>query len=121
MGHITLESRSSLDISYIIYRYITTASLDDFSNLFVLRCDGTAVNTGVFNGVICRLELKLQRAMQWIICLHDFNELPLYLPTIAPVAIIPRVHRRQVFWSLVSPRRHWTKPENMREASTCCF
>ncbi|GBN93920.1 hypothetical protein AVEN_172103-1 [Araneus ventricosus] len=31
-------------------------------------CDGTIVNTGVFNGVILRLELKLHRPIQWIIC-----------------------------------------------------
>jgi hypothetical protein len=51
--------------------------LDDFSNLIVLGCDGTVVNTGGFNGVIRRLELKLQRPIQWIICLLHFNELPL--------------------------------------------
>ncbi|GBN99141.1 hypothetical protein AVEN_182574-1 [Araneus ventricosus] len=34
-------------------------------------------DTGVFNGVICRLELKLHRPIKWIICLLHFNEFPL--------------------------------------------
>ncbi|GBO39692.1 hypothetical protein AVEN_62058-1, partial [Araneus ventricosus] len=60
-----------------IYEHVTTALLDDFSNLIVLECDSTVVNTGVLNGVIRRLELKLQRPIQWIICLLHFKELPL--------------------------------------------
>ncbi|GBM68926.1 hypothetical protein AVEN_207179-1 [Araneus ventricosus] len=64
-------------ISNSIYEYITTALLDDFNNLIVLGCVGTVMNTGMFNGVILRLELKLQRPIQWIICLLHFNELPL--------------------------------------------
>ncbi|GBN82106.1 hypothetical protein AVEN_111204-1 [Araneus ventricosus] len=63
--------------NFSIYEYVTNAPLDDFSNLILLGCDGTVVNTGVFNGVIHRLELKLQRPIQWIICLLHFNELPL--------------------------------------------
>ncbi|GBM99301.1 hypothetical protein AVEN_258402-1 [Araneus ventricosus] len=46
-------------------------------NLFFLGCDGIVVNTGVFNGVIRRLELKLHRPIQWIIGLLHFNEFPL--------------------------------------------
>ncbi|GBM46404.1 hypothetical protein AVEN_73879-1 [Araneus ventricosus] len=52
----------------------TNALLDDFSNLIFPGCDGTVVNTGVFNGVIRRLELKLHRPIQWLICLLHFNE-----------------------------------------------
>ncbi|GBN34685.1 hypothetical protein AVEN_116955-1 [Araneus ventricosus] len=63
--------------NFSIYEYVTNAPLDDFSNLNLLGCDGTVVNTGVFNGVIRRLELKLQRPIQWIICLLHFNELSL--------------------------------------------
>ncbi|GBL78850.1 hypothetical protein AVEN_48842-1 [Araneus ventricosus] len=50
---------------------------NDFSNLIVMGCDDTVVNTGLFNGVILRLELKLRRPIQWIICLLHFNEFPL--------------------------------------------
>ncbi|GBL91508.1 hypothetical protein AVEN_208763-1 [Araneus ventricosus] len=51
----------SFGANFSIYEYVTNAPLDDFSNLIFLRCDGTVVNTGVFNGVIRKLELKLQR------------------------------------------------------------
>ncbi|GBL98825.1 hypothetical protein AVEN_165676-1 [Araneus ventricosus] len=63
-GHITHESGSSFDIFNSIYEYVTTALLDDFSNLAVLGCDGTVENTGVFNELILRLELKQQRPIQ---------------------------------------------------------
>ncbi|GBM06423.1 hypothetical protein AVEN_266370-2-1, partial [Araneus ventricosus] len=79
-GHITLQSGSSFDISNSIYGYVTIALLDDFSNIIVLGGDSTVVNTGVYNAVILRLELKLQRPIQWIICLLHFNELPLRHP-----------------------------------------
>ncbi|GBN72583.1 hypothetical protein AVEN_36488-1 [Araneus ventricosus] len=77
LGHITPQSRSSLDTSNSVYEYVTTALLDNFSNPIILGCYGTVVNTGVFNGVNRRLELKLQRPIQWIIGLFHFNELPL--------------------------------------------
>ncbi|GBM24804.1 hypothetical protein AVEN_245051-1 [Araneus ventricosus] len=38
---------------------------------------GTVVNTGVLNGVIHRLELKLYRPIQWIFYLLHLNEFPL--------------------------------------------
>ncbi|GBM70797.1 hypothetical protein AVEN_127343-1 [Araneus ventricosus] len=63
--------------NFNIYAYVTNSPLDDFSNLIFLGCNGTVVNTGVLNGVICRLELKLHRPIQWIICLLHFNEFPL--------------------------------------------
>ncbi|GBO25745.1 hypothetical protein AVEN_242477-1 [Araneus ventricosus] len=63
--------------NFSIYEYVTNVLLDDFSNRIFLRCGATIVNTGVCNGVISRLELKLHRPIQWIICLIHFNELPL--------------------------------------------
>lgn len=38
-------------------------------------CDGTNVNSGVNNGVIKKLEDKLQRPLQWFICQLHANEL----------------------------------------------
>ncbi|GBL77357.1 hypothetical protein AVEN_41777-1 [Araneus ventricosus] len=61
--------------NFSIYEYVTNALFDDFSNLIFLGCDVTVVNTGVFNGVIRRHELKLHRPIQWIIRLLHFNEL----------------------------------------------
>ncbi|GBN90165.1 hypothetical protein AVEN_89842-1 [Araneus ventricosus] len=63
--------------NFRIYEYVPNALLDGFSNLIFLGCEGTVFNTGVFNGVIRSLEFKLQRPIQWIICLLHFNELPL--------------------------------------------
>ena len=40
-------------------------------------CDSTNINKGKVNGVIRRLELSLQRPLQWFICLLHTNELPL--------------------------------------------
>ncbi|CAG4961116.1 unnamed protein product [Colias eurytheme] len=40
-------------------------------------CDGTVTNTGKYGGVIRLLEKRLQRPLQWIICLLHLNELPL--------------------------------------------
>ena len=40
-------------------------------------CDGTAVNTGRVGGIIKRIEMFLERPVQWIICLLHLNELPL--------------------------------------------
>ncbi|GBN06570.1 hypothetical protein AVEN_13858-1 [Araneus ventricosus] len=44
------------------------------SQLLAIGCDGTSVNTGWKSGVIRRLELKLRKPLQWVICLPHFNE-----------------------------------------------
>ncbi|GBO28634.1 hypothetical protein AVEN_155715-1 [Araneus ventricosus] len=44
------------------------------SQLLAIGCDGTSVNTGWKSGVIRRLELKLCKPLQWVICLPHFNE-----------------------------------------------
>ncbi|GBO36523.1 hypothetical protein AVEN_88776-1 [Araneus ventricosus] len=44
------------------------------SRLLAIGCDGTSVNTGWKSGVIRRLELKLCKPLQWVICLPHFNE-----------------------------------------------
>ncbi|GBN06735.1 hypothetical protein AVEN_214987-1, partial [Araneus ventricosus] len=40
-------------------------------------CDGTSVNTGVKGGIICNMELILNRPLQWLVCQLHANELPL--------------------------------------------
>lgn len=45
--------------------------------LRALVCDGAAVNTDKNNGVIQKIELHLQRPLQWLICLMHANKLPL--------------------------------------------
>ncbi|GBL96097.1 hypothetical protein AVEN_104332-1 [Araneus ventricosus] len=68
---------TSTVVNFSIYEYVTNALLDDFSNIIFLGCDGRVVNTGVFNGVTRRHELKLHRPIQWNICLLHFNEVPI--------------------------------------------
>ena len=41
----------------------------------VVGCDGTVVNTGVNNGVIRKLEEKIQKPVHWINCQLNANEL----------------------------------------------
>ncbi|GBN17085.1 hypothetical protein AVEN_91978-1 [Araneus ventricosus] len=43
----------------------------------VVRCDGTAVNTGHIGGVICLIEREIARPLQWVVCQLHSNELPL--------------------------------------------
>jgi len=49
----------------------------DLDKLLGIGCDGTATNTGVNGGVIRRLELALNKPLQWVLCLLHANELPL--------------------------------------------
>ena len=55
---------------------ITEAILDnleeknvDLAEIKVIGCDGTNVNTGNARGVIRRLEVSVQRPLQWLVCL----------------------------------------------------
>ncbi|GBM37227.1 hypothetical protein AVEN_14990-1 [Araneus ventricosus] len=71
------ESKNTFSFwaNFSTYEYVTNALSVDFSNLIFLGCDGTVVNTRVFNGAIRRQGLKLHRPIQWIIYLFHFNEL----------------------------------------------
>jgi hypothetical protein len=77
IGHVTPSSVSGEDISESIYNYVTDEVPGGFNSVLVLGCDGTPVNTGVHNGVLRLLELKLGKSVQWVVCLLHFNELPL--------------------------------------------
>lgn len=73
IGHISLTS-SSAHIANEILAYFQNNI--DISNLKMIGCDGTAVNTGRKSGVIRILETRLKRPLQWVICLLHANELP---------------------------------------------
>lgn len=47
------------------------------SRIVAVGCDGTAVNTGVRNGVIRLLEEEVGSPLQWLVCQFHANELPL--------------------------------------------
>ena len=73
--HGVSASGKSEDISTELLSVIRGSRSEE--TLRALVCDGTAVNTGVKNGVIRKIELHLRRPLQWLICLMHANELPL--------------------------------------------
>lgn len=46
-------------------------------DLQAIGCDETVTNTGKFSVVIRLFEKRLQRPLQWIVCMLHLNELPL--------------------------------------------
>ena len=73
--HVVPGSGKANDISREILSVIRGSRSE--TTLRALVCDGTAVNTGKYNGVIRKIELHLGRPLQWLICLMHANELPL--------------------------------------------
>ena len=74
VDHVTPDDRSARSIADEIANCIVaTNSLDTLQGVI---CDGITVNTGRVSGVIKRLELFLERPLQWIVCLLHLNELP---------------------------------------------
>ena len=74
MGHYTPESGSALDVCDGLYNLLLDKG--GIGALEAVGCDGTVTNTGWKNGIIRCLERKIERPLQWIICLLHFNELP---------------------------------------------
>lgn len=62
MGHISVSLGSAEEISKTMLDFLNKNV--DLDNLVAVGCDGTAVNTGIHNGVICRVELAIGRSMQ---------------------------------------------------------
>lgn len=56
--------------------YFFTESKISTDCLVAVGCDGTNVNVGKEGGVIRLLERRLDKPLQWIICLLHMNELP---------------------------------------------
>jgi hypothetical protein len=75
VDHVVPASGSSDDISKEILSVIVQSN--STLTLQAVVCDGTPVNTGVKNGLIRKIELQLQKPLQWLICLMHANELPL--------------------------------------------
>lgn len=73
--HVVPSSGKADDISREILSFVRSSNSE--ATLSAVVCDGTAVNTGQYNGVIRQLEVSLQRPLQWLICLLHANELPL--------------------------------------------
>ncbi|KAK3925304.1 Tetratricopeptide repeat protein 30-like protein [Frankliniella fusca] len=77
IGHVAPTSSSALAASDSIYQYVTRELNCGFDEVVVVGCDGTNTNTGWKGGIIRLLEEKLDRPLQWAVCLLHFNELPL--------------------------------------------
>lgn len=76
MGHFTPASGSATAITSGIINFLETNNIST-DDIVAIGCDGTAVNTGRKGGAIRMIEMKLQRPVQWIICLLHCNELSL--------------------------------------------
>ena len=74
IDHVTPESGKSRDIAHEILSVLSETDSSD--SLIGIGCDGCATNTGNNAGVIRRLELSLDRPLQWMICMLHLNELP---------------------------------------------
>ena len=76
IGHVTPTGADANSNCNTIYDYLVKGSVHELTELSVAGCDGTVLNTGRMNGIIRKLEEKLNRPLQWSICLLHFNELP---------------------------------------------
>lgn len=75
-GHVTCESGTAKGIKDTIINHLKSKSVE-LSEIAVIGCDGTVLNTGFKGGVIRLMEEELNRPLQWFICQLHSNELPL--------------------------------------------
>lgn len=75
LTHVSPEKSTAVAVSDCIYEKLTEMGVS-FENLKAVGSDGTVVNTGPTGGIITLLEKKLEKPLQWFICLLHFNELP---------------------------------------------
>ncbi|GBP60289.1 hypothetical protein EVAR_91571_1 [Eumeta japonica] len=75
LGYVTPASGTAKFLEQEIFNFFMNKdiSMDD---LIAIGCDGTDVNVGKYGGIIRMLEKRLDRPLQWIICLLHMNELP---------------------------------------------
>lgn len=76
IGHLTPDTGTSKSITSSIMDFFSAKEVDT-SQVVVIGCDGTAVNTGLRGGVIKLIEEKLGHPVHWLVCLLHANELPL--------------------------------------------
>nr|CAI5823863.1 unnamed protein product [Callosobruchus analis] len=74
--HIALIQEPTIDIANGILSYISKKGTS-LTNLKLIGCDGTNVNTGWKGGAIRLIEEQLGRPLQWAICLLHTNVKPL--------------------------------------------
>ncbi|KAE9521573.1 hypothetical protein AGLY_018037 [Aphis glycines] len=76
LGYITQTSGTFKCIEQAITDHFLERELS-MECLLAVVCDGTNVNVGTNGGIIRLLEKRLNKPLQWIICLLHMNELPL--------------------------------------------
>ncbi|GBP67308.1 hypothetical protein EVAR_97926_1 [Eumeta japonica] len=76
VGYVTPLQGTAKAIEISINALLSAKNISTV-DLLAIGCDGTVTNTGKFNGVIRLFERRLQRPLQWIICMLHLNELPL--------------------------------------------
>lgn len=76
LGHVTCESGTAKCIENSILIYLKSKPVE-LSEISVVGCDGTVVNTGFKGGVIRLMEEELKKPLQWFVCQLHSNELPL--------------------------------------------
>lgn len=78
VGHVTIgaDKSDSFGTSETMLDYLEKNSISTDEWLFA-GADGCPPNTGWKGGTLFYIERKLQRSLQWIICLLHMNELPL--------------------------------------------
>lgn len=76
IGHVSPAFGSTNDICCSIIDFLQLNKIKT-DGIPAIGCDGTAVNTKNKEGVMRLLELKLEKPMQWVICLLHASELSL--------------------------------------------
>ena len=75
LGYIAPAFSTSESIEQAITNFFLESEIP-MESLLAVGCDGTNVNVGKNGGVIRLLEKRLDKPLQWIICLLHMNELP---------------------------------------------
>jgi hypothetical protein len=76
LGHVTVENGQSLMIATNIVQILEAQDLQK-DKINAIGANGIVVNTGVHRSVIQSIEEKLNKPLQWLICLLHMNELSL--------------------------------------------
>jgi len=76
LGHVAPASGAAEDITSSILKFCDEENVEK-SELEVLGCDGAPVNTGRKEGIMRRIEKKLNKPLQHVVCMMHFNELSL--------------------------------------------
>ncbi|XP_055922808.1 uncharacterized protein LOC129953593 [Eupeodes corollae] len=77
LGHVTPSCGNAKTISSSIIDFVKNILCVNMEEITAVGCDGTIVNTGSKNGIVCQLEAAIGKPVHWFICLLHLNELPL--------------------------------------------